>query len=173
MSYILGIDPGITGAYAVLTKKKKIIKVCKLFSSFQEVLEDISPYLEKLTACVEKVSAMPNQGVKSTATFMKNAGAWEGFLAALEIPYTFAVPQTWQKAVLDTQPPKKQIVTTDAKKRRKEEAANKRLRKLHITSFVLRHLPKSKKYFTLKKDQDKADAICIALYKRKQMGYKD
>jgi hypothetical protein len=167
MSYILGIDPGVTGAYVILTKKKKIIKVCKLFSSFQEVLEDIIPYLDKLEACVEKVSSMPNQGVKSTATFLKNAGAWEGFLTALEVPYTLVPPQTWQKQVLDTQSPKK------AGSDRKTLSENRKLRKLHITAFVLRHLPKSRQYFKLKKDQDKADAICIALYKRRQMGYKD
>ena len=172
MTYILGIDPGVTGAYAILTSKHKYIKVCELFTNFETVLEDITPYRTSLAACVEKVASMPNQGVKSTATFLKNAGAWEGFLTALEIPYTLVPPQTWQRSILDTQTPKKPTTSTDPKKIRKEQAANKRLRKLHITAFVLRHLPKSKKHFKLKKDQDKADALCIALYKRKQMGYK-
>jgi len=171
MSYILGIDPGVTGAYVILSKKKKLIKVCESFTDFQTVLEDVTPYLGKIEACIEKVASMPNQGVKSVATFLKNAGGWEGFLTALQIPYTLVPPQTWQRSVLDTQPPKQ--VVTDPKKARKVQNENRKLRKLHITAFVLRHLPKSKKYFKLKKDQDKADAICIALYKRKQMGYKD
>lgn len=170
MKYILGIDPGVTGAYAVITTKKKTIRVCKLFSSFQQVLIDITPYLDNLQACIEKVSAMPNQGVKSTATFMKNAGAWEGFLTALEIPYSLAPPQTWQKKILDTQPPK---VTSNLATYKDIQNRNRKLRKLHITAFILRHLPKSKKYFKLKKDQDKADALCIALYKRKELGYLD
>jgi hypothetical protein len=170
MTYILGIDPGITGAYVVIARRTKRIKVCKLFTNFETVLEDVTPYLGKVVACLEKVSAMPNQGAKSTATFMKNAGAWEGFLVALQIPYTLVPPQTWQKSVLDTQPPKKTLTGANAKKILNE---NRKLRKLHITSFVLRNLPRAQKYFKLKKDQDKADAICIALYKRKQMGYHD
>lgn len=170
MTYILAIDPGVTGAYVILTKKKKRIKLCKLFTDFETVLEDIQPYLGKLDACIEKVGAMPNQGIKSTATFMKNAGGWEGFLKALQIPYTLVPPQTWQKAVLDTQPPR---VVGTLGTTKSIQNKNRKLRKMHITAFALRAFPSAKKYFKLKKDQDKADALCIALYKRQQLGYRD
>ena len=173
MSYILGIDPGVTGAYVILSKKKKRIKVCKLFTSFEEVLEDITPYLRKLVACVEKVSGNRAMSPKAMTTFLKNAGAWEGFLIALKIPYTFASPSVWPKKIFDVQPPRKTTVGVNPKQLRRAQAENRKIKKLHTTSFVLRTLPKSKKYLKLKKDQDKADAICIALYKRKQMGYND
>ena len=173
MSYILGIDPGITGAYVILSKKKKYIKVCKLFGSFQEVLEDLKPFLGNIEACVEKVASSPQQGVKSVATFLENAGAWKGMLIALEIPFTMVPPQTWQRKVLDTQAPKTPLAGLEDKQIRKTAAANRKLRKMHIVSFVLRKMPKSKKYFNLVKDQDKADAMCIALFKRQEMGYVD
>jgi len=173
IKYILGIDPGVTGAYVILSKKKKTIKVCKLFKDFETVLEDIEPYLSNLVACIEKVGAMPNQGSVSTGTFMKNAGGWEGFLAALKVPRTYVTTQVWLKAVLDTQAPKVSAAGLEGKKLAKVRAQNRKIGKMHTTAFVLRVLPASKKYLKLKKDQDKADAICIALYKRKQMGYCD
>jgi len=165
MTYILGIDPGTHGAYAILTKKKQIIKVCKLFSSFQEVLEDLKPYLGKIEACLENVSANRAMAPKGTTTFLKNAGAWEGLLIALEIPYTLVSPSVWPKKVLDKPAPTKPLSGVNPKQIRKIEYENRKLRKLHNTAFILRKLPKARKYFKFKYDQDKADALCIALYK--------
>lgn len=173
-SYILGIDPGVTGAYVVLSKKNKNIKVCKLFTDFETALQDLSPYLGKVQACIEKVHAMPNQGSVSTGTFMRNAGGWEGFLAALEVPREYVSPHVWPKHVLDVQPPKSSVGgVSDLKTLRKIQADNRKTKKTHTVAFVIRSLPQAKKYFKLKKDQDKADAICIALYFRRVLGYKD
>lgn len=165
MSYILGIDPGIQGAYVILTRRKKIIKVCKLFTSFQEALEDIKPYLGKIEACLENVSANRAMAPKGVTTFLKNAGAWEGLLIALEIPYTLVSPSVWPKKVLDRPAPTRTLSSVDPKSIARTERDNRKLRKLHNTAFVLRQLPKAKKFIKLKKDHDKADAICIALYK--------
>jgi hypothetical protein len=110
---------------------------------------------------------------KGMTTFLKNAGAWEGLLIALQIPYTLVSPSVWPKKVLDKPAPTRTLSGVNPKSIRKTEQSNRKLRKLHNTAFVLRNLPKAKKYFHYKKDQDKADAICIALYKRKEMGYKD
>lgn len=173
MKYILGVDPGVTGAYTVITKKTKKIKVCKLFTDFETALADLTPYIGSMEACIEKVASMPNQGSVSTGTFLKNAGGWEGFLAALKVPRSYVPPATWPKAVLDTQPPRKNTAGLNKKQTAQAQAQNRKIKKMHTTAFVLRALPKAKKYIKLKKDQDKADAICIALYKRKQLGYTD
>ena len=173
MKYILGIDPGVTGAYVLLSKVTKKIKICKIFTDFETVLEDLKPYLGNMVACVEKVHSMPGQGVKSTATFMANAGGWEGFLTALEVPRSYVPPNTWSKKVFDTQAPRKPLNGADEKENKRITAENRKIKKLHTVSFVLRELPGAKKHFRLKKDYDKADAICIALYKRVQLGIKD
>lgn len=52
---------------------------------------------ETALACVEKVGAMPKQGVTSTFTFGKSAGFIEGVLSACGIPYQLVTPHTWKK----------------------------------------------------------------------------
>ena len=49
-----------------------------------------------ITACVEKVGAMPGQGVTSMFNFGKSAGYIEGVLSALGIPYQLVMPKRWK-----------------------------------------------------------------------------
>ena len=46
---------------------------------------------------LEKVSAMPGQGVTGMFRFGQNLGQWQGLLAGLELPYTMVTPQAWKK----------------------------------------------------------------------------
>lgn len=46
---------------------------------------------------LEKVHAMPKQGVTSSFTFGEVYGSIKGILAALAIPYVEVIPQAWQK----------------------------------------------------------------------------
>jgi crossover junction endodeoxyribonuclease RuvC len=48
-------------------------------------------------ACVEKVGAMPGQGVTSMFNFGKSAGFIEGVLSALLIPYQLIPPAKWKR----------------------------------------------------------------------------
>ena len=50
-------------------------------------------------AFLEKVGAMPKQGVSSTFKFGQHYGLLRGLLVALQIPREFPTPQTWQKAL--------------------------------------------------------------------------
>lgn len=50
-----------------------------------------------VVAYVEKVNAMPGQGVTSMFTFGKNAGYIEGVLSANRIHYELIPPQRWKK----------------------------------------------------------------------------
>lgn len=93
MIYI-GIDPGKSGAYAIITPD------CVLVKPWDNVrfIADMSCAQDyACIACVEKVGAMPKQGVTSTFTFGKAAGYIEGVLEAYEIPYQLVTPKTWKK----------------------------------------------------------------------------
>lgn len=50
-------------------------------------------------AAIERVHAMPAQGVASMFKLGRGAGIWEGILAALQIPYDTVEPARWKKAV--------------------------------------------------------------------------
>lgn len=98
MIYI-GIDPGKKGAVAWLEddlqkawpySNEMLVKLCK------EAMEAME-HKEKVIVCVEKVGAMPGQGVTSMFTFGKSAGFIEGALTACGIPYQLVPPQTWKK----------------------------------------------------------------------------
>ena len=50
-----------------------------------------------MVCCVEKVGAMPGQGVVSMFNFGHNLGLIEGLLKAYGISYQMVPPQTWKK----------------------------------------------------------------------------
>jgi len=112
VSFVIGIDPGISGAIS-------------LFSKFPNTLHDVvdMPTLEvdsgktkkrhisaaglrDILVCypeahvvIEKVGAMPGQGVSSMFNFGRSAGIIEGVVAAFRMPHTYVTPATWTKAV--------------------------------------------------------------------------
>lgn len=96
MIYI-GVDPGSkSGAYAFIDDRSAR---CYPWDDHQFV-EDLRVYAyggDKCVACVEKVGAMPKQGIASTWVFAKNAGYIEGVLAALDIPFQLVPPRVWKK----------------------------------------------------------------------------
>lgn len=49
---------------------------------------------------IEKVGAMPGQGVTSMFSFGYGCGVIEGVVACLRVPYEFVTPQAWMKVVL-------------------------------------------------------------------------
>ena len=98
MNYI-GIDPGKKGAIAWLENgcqavwpysNEMLVQICK------EAMEAIE-HEQKVIVCVEKVGAMPGQGVTSMFSFGKSAGFIEGVLQAYSIPYQLVPPQTWKR----------------------------------------------------------------------------
>src|SRR5690606_16808140 len=61
------------------------------------LLHEAAPVLKMPHAYVERVSAMPGQGVSSMFNFGMGYGVIQGVLASLGIPYTLVTPQTWKK----------------------------------------------------------------------------
>ena len=92
----IGIDPGKTGAVAILDDKGNYINVLDFGQEgLMSALIDYAPVVK--FAYLEKVHSMPGQGVVSTFSFGENFGWWQGVLGSLGIPYTTIRPQDWMK----------------------------------------------------------------------------
>ena len=95
MIYI-GIDPGKKGGYAAIAGERGIAVSPWDDGQFIEDMRAVAAS-GACMACVEKVGAMPRQGVTSMFNFGKSAGFIEGVLSALGIPYQLVTPQRWKK----------------------------------------------------------------------------
>jgi crossover junction endodeoxyribonuclease RuvC len=103
--YLIGIDPGISGAIVILGAsmtpiewmRMPSLKVGKASRVDCAALARFLQEYDNGLAYVEHVGAMPGQGVASMFTFGHAAGAVEGVLAALMIPVTLVPPQTWKR----------------------------------------------------------------------------
>ena len=95
MVYI-GIDPGAKGSMCVIDNGKVTFKDFDL-KEYSNTLKTLcNPY--ELMVAIEKVHAMPGQGVSSSFSFGQRLGELEGMLTALQIPYELVAPKDWQKA---------------------------------------------------------------------------
>jgi len=106
MAY-LGIDPGATGAMALLTESSIVfdweIQDWEIRDWSDNMISDLIDFKLKYNiemAGLEQVGSMPGQGVASTFKFGINYGWWQGALEALGIPYVLVRPQEWQKGVV-------------------------------------------------------------------------
>jgi len=151
---ILGIDPGATGALAfydpacglltILDMPTVEIKRGKRMVKHVDaglVADTVSIMLDKPTvAFIEKVGAMPGQGVSSMFAFGRAVGVVEGALAGLNVPMTFVPPTVWVR----------QLGVVGGK-----DGSRKRAIEL---------FPKYAKLFARVKDDGRADAALIARY---------
>lgn len=102
MIYV-GIDPGAKGGIAAINENSEIIALSvmsreNLINCVKKIKNEAIEKNDGLIACVEKVGAMPGQGVTSMFTFGKSAGFIEGVLESFEIPYQLIPPPTWKKS---------------------------------------------------------------------------
>ena len=99
MIYI-GVDPGAKGAWAVIAESEtgRVVKAYPWDDVFfvTDMLA-LAKVADGTVAVVEKVSAMPHQGVSSMFNFGKSAGFIEGVLSACGIPYQLVPPRRWKK----------------------------------------------------------------------------
>lgn len=97
----LGIDPGQRGGISAVNSKNEVVFAVPLTrENLVNHLKSIKKYAgdEGVIACVEKVGAMPGQGVTSMFNFGKGAGFIEGVLEANGIAYQLVPPATWKKS---------------------------------------------------------------------------
>ena len=107
---IIGIDPGLSGAIAILENNKveKIFDIPVMpegkknkrqLNSAQlvKLLKDNVSNKEEVAIVVEHVTAMPGQGVTSMSNFGQTFGAIKGICAAMGLPIFFVRPAKWKK----------------------------------------------------------------------------
>lgn len=102
----LAIDPGLKGGYAIQYDDKSIVAypmpVIGNEIQVQEIVNEInSPQVKVI---IEKVGAMPKQGVTSMFTFGKGFGQLIGMCQTMGWAYDFVTPQAWKKVVLSGTP---------------------------------------------------------------------
>ena len=111
-NYIIGVDPGMSGAIALLdvrgglvdvwdmpTVEIKVGKAMKKRVAPEVIAAELRAYAEYSTAYIEKVAAMPGQGVSSMFAFGEAYGLVRGVLAGMGIPCTTVTPAVWTKAM--------------------------------------------------------------------------
>ncbi len=107
MNFICGVDPGLSGAIAVLDPASdQIMTIIDMPQLKRGARSDLD--LVKLAsfigtnapnikyAVIEDVGAMPGQGVVSMFTFGKVTGVVVGMLAAHYIPIFYVKPSVWK-----------------------------------------------------------------------------
>ena len=94
---IIGIDPGKSGAIALLRDRHtpETFKLTGTEADIAEFLEHCKS--ERCFAYIEKVNAMPKQGVSSTFKFGMSYGFLRGLLIAMKIPFEEVLPRRWQQ----------------------------------------------------------------------------
>lgn len=157
MKWFIGIDPGLDGAIAIIEEDGDVkvydTPTLKIGNKRGFMLQEMVNILRPIAigpfytaAAVEKVHSMPRQGVASAFSFGKGVGYWEGVLAALQIPYEEVTPQRWQGVMMDGMQK-----TKDAS----------RLRAMQL-------FPQLADQLKLKSNDGRADALLIALWRRRQ-----
>ncbi len=107
-----------------------------------QALQEFSSCGTVVACTLEKVSAMPGQGVTSMFNFGMGFGLWRGMLSSMKIPYSLVHPATWKRLIMKDMPKEK-------------DAA--RLRAIQL-------FPQAAAELSRKKDIGRADALLLAHY---------
>jgi crossover junction endodeoxyribonuclease RuvC len=105
----IGIDPGLTGALAIIDDVGAVVALADLpiirdlslawvdGSALQSVLLDAIGGRQS-RAVIERVSAMPKQGIASSFLFGVGFGSILSVLQAMHIPLEFVTPAAWKRS---------------------------------------------------------------------------
>ena len=153
---IIGIDPGLNGAIAVL-KNNKVLNIFEIPVMSEgkknkrqingpQIYNEISRRIEGLqkkniAVVIEQVSAMPGQGVTSMFNFGQSFGILKGICSAMNLSVYYVRPAKWKKYF--------NLINSE------KDAS--RTRAIEIFPYFSSQLSK-------KKDNNKADAILIASF---------
>ncbi len=153
---IIGIDPGVSGSICFL-KDGKILDVIEMpvmnegkknkkqvngAQIYNEITKKINSNPETNTRVViERVTAMPGQGVTSMFNFGQSFGVLKGVCSAMRLPMFFVRPAKWKRYY--------NLINSE------KDAS--RTRAIEI-------FPDFSSQLSKKKDSNKADAILIASF---------
>ena len=151
---IIGIDPGLSGAIAILEDNKVLSifdmpvmaegkKNKRQLNSAQlvNIIRENTASRDEVAVIVEQVNAMPGQGVTSMFNFGQTFGAIKGVCAALNLPIFFVRPSKWKKYF--------ELINAS-----KDSSRTK----------VIEMYPSLSNQLSKKKDVNKSDAILIARF---------
>jgi crossover junction endodeoxyribonuclease RuvC len=105
---VIAVDPGFTGAIAVLSTRGELLTVADMpvvgeaaqrrvnAVGLADWIREYGPYD---FAIVEQVASRPKQGVSSTFKFGMSYGAVIGVVAALAIPTRFVPASKWKQSL--------------------------------------------------------------------------
>lgn len=154
--FILGIDPGFTGAVACFNTESLVLNVLDMpivkdkkgrkelnLASLYEMLRPISA--RKTLAVLEYVAARPGQGAPATFRFGQGYGAIQMALMAHEIPTQYVTPAVWKKHFGLS----------------KDKGVSRGL--------AIQRFPEHAHYFERVKDDGRAEATLIALYGQEKL----
>lgn len=117
----LGIDPGASGGLAIISEYVGVVKTA-MPRTERDVLDWLTAWKEEQTfAVIEKVHAMPGNGVSGMFKFGMSYGSLRMALLAANIPFEEIQPRVWQKA-LGMSPRRKEESGTEWKNRLKAKA---------------------------------------------------
>ena len=153
---ILGIDPGFTGAIALVDSTAgKLISVVdmptfknkkgKVETNHISLFNLLNPGSANVTAVLEFVASRPNQSSQSTFRFGQGYGAIEMALAAHRIPIQYVTPSKW-KAHFGLS---------------KDKGVS--------LSLAIQRFPDQSDSFRRVKDNGRAEAALIALYGKEKL----
>ena len=159
---IFGIDPGLSGAIAIL-EEKKIVDIIDLptmsdgkknkkqlnSAHLSQYISNNIMAINKTVVGVEHVNAMTGQGVTSMFNLGQTFGAIKGISATLKIPIFFARPSKWKKHF--------ELINSS-----KDASRTK----------AIEMYPSFAERLSKKKDVNKSDAILIARF-FSETGFKD
>lgn len=156
MTLCFGVDPGLSGAIAVVRVPGPVLLDVQSMPTLSEkvgkherrrvsgdalrsMFVHWASFPGTKLVTIERVSAMPKQGVVSMFSFGRALGVVEGVVAALALPREWVGPKEWQKAVKLSKPENTRALATE-------------------------RFPNFAQAFARKADEGKADAALIALY---------
>lgn len=105
--HYLGVDPGITGAFSLISGKGEVLHYSRVNRDFGDLVVSFHRVIEKycmkgeIRAALEYVRAAPGWAIKSVSALNRSIGFWEGTFAWLDIPHTQVMPRKWQDQQLD------------------------------------------------------------------------
>lgn len=96
----LGCDPGSSGCISAIDRNGEHATDIRMDGTLLDVADDIEGLQRRVIfAVIERVQAMPKQGVSSCFKFGDAFGLMRGMITMAGIRHEYFRPQAWQKAM--------------------------------------------------------------------------
>jgi crossover junction endodeoxyribonuclease RuvC len=100
MNLYMGIDPGYSGSIVIVEESGPIHDAVRLSRTEHDVAGFVEEYAPQVQyAILEKVGAMPRQGVSSTFKFGTSYGFCRALLVCYKVPFELVTPAVWQQVM--------------------------------------------------------------------------